>query len=610
MATEAREQKEVCQMMQRKRSLFLFLACALMVAVICFSARSEDRGNPFEGVVKMPGITEAERTITISNPDPPQDGERGSLNPKLSVTVRHSEGKSMDITFRTDASGEWRDIGNLKGVGDGRFSVTPRDMTRRGETYHWGVAVTDGTHSVEKEFSFNLAYFIGPNRQVVMNSDCWKYGYIKHGREKGTFFVTTQRGMWAAYDLDRGWYRTFQRVTQRRNTSGKTGAVPKHLDDGGNLGHPFWGYWGGMYHVLGKNPSGWQEVSGRTFEGLQKLTEEDAVRDLGIRTEQPAWPEGTTYTFSEDRAWIMAVDAVRTDEIGKYDDPNKRSNVKYWEWTKEGGWKEPVVIGSIPAPNAGRVALVRHTRDIWYLFVGAGEASPSGQGFSSTLSYFKTTDAGKTWGELQDTGIPAHALWSSFSFARYGDNYYVFVSANKKTLVYFTRDLEDFPKYQHPGGFSLYSRIVADGMWARPHGTLLHQSALIFVVAADLDYIDEEYGVIVVVPEMLSHPETPTDPSPGSGASLPAGTVELTVKVHGPQTYDVAFYWEDGTFIGEDKLLREGDTAKVKLASLEAGKDYKWYAVARGALLEYYGCEPDTTSDEKWTEVFSFRIEE
>jgi len=598
--------------MHRVNVFVFLLVAAFAVVFICSRAYSEDADNSMQRVLKIASISKGEEIITISNPTPPDEGERGSLNPKLSVAVRHTKGKPMDITFRTDASGRWKDIAGFKGVGDGTYAVTPREMTRRGEIYHWAVAVTDGTNSVEKKYSFNLAYFIGPNRMAIMNSDCWKYGYIKHGWEKGKFFVTTQRGMWAGYDLDKGWYRTFQRIMQRKNTSGRTGAVPKHLDDGGNLGHPFWGYWDGMYHALGKNPTGWQAVTSRTFEGFQKLTEEDAAYDLGIRTEQPAWPEGTSYTFSEDRAWIMAVDAVRTSEIGKYDDPNKKSNVKYWEWTKDAGWKKPVVIGSISAPNTGRVALVRHTRDVWYLFVGAGEASPSGQGFSSTLSYFKSTDAGKTWGELQDTGIPVHALWSSISFARYGDNYYVFVSANKKTYIYFTRDLEKFPKFEHPGGFSFYSRIVADGMWTKPHGTLLHQSALIFVVAADLGYIDEEYGVIVVVPEMLAHPETPTDASPANGATLDAGAseTELSVKVHGKQTYDVAFYWEDGTFIGEDKLLREGDTARVKVSGLQPGKTYKWYAVARGALLEYYGCEPDTTSDEKWTEVSSFTVAE
>jgi hypothetical protein len=64
--------------------------------------------------------------------------------------------------------------------------------------------------------------------------------------------------------------------------------------------------------------------------------------------------------------------------------------------------------------------------------------------------------------------------------------------------------------------------------------------------------------------------------------------------------------WADGTFIGEDKLLREGDTATVVAKGLEAGKSYAWYAVARGALLEYYGAEPDAASDEKRSDAVRF----
>ena len=78
-----------------------------------------------------------------------------------------------------------------------------------------------------------------------------------------------------------------------------------------------------------------------------------------------------------------------------------------------------------------------------------------------------------------------------------------------------------------------------------------------------MDYIDEQLGIVAPVPEMMSHPETPSEASPANGAALAAGTTqtELSVKVHGKQTYDVAFYWADGEFIGEDKLLREGDKA-------------------------------------------------
>ena len=165
------------------------------------------------------------------------------------------------------------------------------------------------------------------------------------------------------------------------------------------------------------------------------------------------WYEGTAYTFSEDRAWIMTIDFDATqpprDEDKKWVEHQGRGVVKYWQWTKAGGWEKPVIVGTV-ANHAGRVALVRHSRDTWYLFVCEGKASDGLPGAldlscSSTLKYFKSTDAGKTWGVLQDTGVPAHAYWSSVSFARYGDNYYVFVSTDGNTQISFTRNLEKFP---------------------------------------------------------------------------------------------------------------------------------------------------------------------
>ncbi len=537
-------------------------------------------------------------TITISEPSPADEGTLGSLNPPLSVAIQHSAGKKMDVTFRSDASGQWEDIAAFTREPSGTFRARPKNILRRGETYRWMVTAADGVVTQSKTFSFTLAVFIGSKQTVISNSDCWKYGYIKHGWEKGHWFATTQRGAWAAYDLNKGWYRTFQRLVRREKWNGGP-----TFGDGGDFGHPFWGYWDGQYHAIGTrwhwpDPSGFELASSRTFEAFRNSVFERDVRDTGLRTQQPQAHEGTTYTFSEDRAWIMAID---------YDKPHERSNVKYWEWTKASGWKEPAIIGPV-SNHTGRVALVRHSRDVWYLFVTEGKhGTLDGQqnmNFQSTLKYFKSTDAGKTWGPLQDTRVPAHAIWSSVSFARYGDNYYVFLSAGNDSFVYLTRDLEKWT-VDH-----IRKTRVARGMWMKPHGTLLHQSALIFTVAADMDYHDDQYGIIVVVPEMVSEVQTPTQPSPANGTALPSGTTSttLSVRVHGPQTYDVAFYRVDDTFIGEDKLLREGDTATVSVKGLEPGKPYRWYAVARGALLEYYGSEPDAASDEKRSDVISFSI--
>jgi hypothetical protein len=390
-----------------------------------------------------------------------------------------------------------------------------------------------------------------------------------------------------------GWDRTFHRLF--RETGNKKGEYnPNTLDDGGyGIGHTFWGYWDGAYHILGiaGGVSEWLGAESRTFEGFQKLIEKNAVKrycvhDAGI-------PDGSSYVFSEDRAWIMAIVS---------DNSHQKGDAKYWQWSKQGGWKEPVTIGTLTPPKADHLALVRHTRDIWYLYMVEGDYVYTTPECKSTLKYFKSTDGGRTWGPLQDTGLPAHTIRSHPSFARYGDNYYVFLSMDNNTVIYYSKDAEKWDKSN--------GRVVATGMSMKPHGTLLHQNALIFTVNPNRLYLEEQYGIITLIPELVSSPGVPTEPSPAKQAVLQAGTTEteLTVKTHGRQTYDVAFYWDDGRYIGEDKLLREGDTARIRVAGLESGRTYRWYAVCRGALLEYYGCEPDTTNDEEWSEVFSFGI--
>ena len=287
---------------------------------------------------------------------------------------------------------------------------------------------------------------------------------------------------------------------------------------------------------------------------------------------------------------------------------SKEVGAKYWEWTRESGWTKPVTIGTFPAPYTGNLVstagLIRHNRDTWYMYFVEGESEYLSAKSSATLKYFKSIDGGKTWGPLEDTGLPAHYMRSHVSFARYGDNYYVFLCMNNNTVVYYSKDAENWEKGSE--------RVVAEGVYFKPCGTLLHQSALIFTANPARTARDDQYGIITTIPELISAPGAPTDPSPANGGVLEVGTneTELAVKVHGPQTYDVAFYWEDGTFIAEDKLLREGDTARVNVTDLAGGKTYKWYAVARGALLEYYGCEPDKTSDEKRSDAFGFTCAE
>ena len=223
---------------------------AVVMTVAAITAGSGVAGND-NGATSKAGFTPlgGRRHCDQQDAVPADDGMRGSFNPPLSATIRHAGGRPMTITFSSDASGQWRDIAVFKQASSGTYRACAKDMLRRGQSYCWKVTAADGQVTATKLFTFNLAYVVGPSRSVIMTSDCLKYGYIKHGWEKGQFFATAQRGMWAAYDLDKGWRRTFQLIAKSRG-AGMTGVLPQAVNEGGDFGHPYWGYWDGSYHVM------------------------------------------------------------------------------------------------------------------------------------------------------------------------------------------------------------------------------------------------------------------------------------------------------------------------------------------------------------------------
>ena len=167
-----------------------FASAVITVAALALAAGSGVAADDNSATTKAAFRPLEDNVIAIADPVPANDGVRGSLNPPLSATIRHAGGKPMTITFSTDASGQWRNIAVFKQASSGTYRTSPKDMLRRGRTYCWKVAATDGQVTATKTFTFNLAYVVGPSHTIIQTSDCWKFGYIKHGWEKGQFFAT------------------------------------------------------------------------------------------------------------------------------------------------------------------------------------------------------------------------------------------------------------------------------------------------------------------------------------------------------------------------------------------------------------------------------------
>jgi 6-phosphogluconolactonase (cycloisomerase 2 family) len=82
---------------------------------------------------------------TQSNPSPANGATGQSLNPTLAITVNDTNVDTMNVTFRTNASGSWVTIGSNNSVYNGTYRQTPSTMSNYNTIYYWSANVTDGS---------------------------------------------------------------------------------------------------------------------------------------------------------------------------------------------------------------------------------------------------------------------------------------------------------------------------------------------------------------------------------------------------------------------------------------------------------------------------------
>lgn len=66
------------------------------------------------------------------------------INPRLSITVSNPQSGTMNVTFRTNATGSWQTIGTNSSVTNGRYSQLPTTMNNYNTVYYWSVNCTNG----------------------------------------------------------------------------------------------------------------------------------------------------------------------------------------------------------------------------------------------------------------------------------------------------------------------------------------------------------------------------------------------------------------------------------------------------------------------------------
>jgi len=91
----------------------------------------------------------------------------------LKITINDEDNDSMNITFQTNASGTWNDIGTNNSVPNGTYAQIFY-FIQSGYTYYWSVHCSDGTTSVSQTY-----YFTTRTVQIVsidINQSSYAFG--------------------------------------------------------------------------------------------------------------------------------------------------------------------------------------------------------------------------------------------------------------------------------------------------------------------------------------------------------------------------------------------------------------------------------------------------
>jgi len=109
-----------------------------------WSVNATDYGSGNWTNITFNFITRPENYIpVISNTNPSNGQTEVDFNPTLIIEVNDKDNDSLNITFKTNVTGIWADIGSYHNVGNGTYTQNTSNMTQLAKTYYWSINVSD-----------------------------------------------------------------------------------------------------------------------------------------------------------------------------------------------------------------------------------------------------------------------------------------------------------------------------------------------------------------------------------------------------------------------------------------------------------------------------------
>jgi uncharacterized repeat protein (TIGR02543 family) len=91
----------------------------------------------------------------LSNPQPQHQAIGIDITPQLKITITDKDADELYITFKTNASGSWENIGTNNSVYNGTYTQYGSMMNNHNTTYYWSVNATDGQDWTNATYQFS-----------------------------------------------------------------------------------------------------------------------------------------------------------------------------------------------------------------------------------------------------------------------------------------------------------------------------------------------------------------------------------------------------------------------------------------------------------------------
>jgi len=527
---------------------------------------------------------------SLSNEYPTNGSTNIPVNPTLRIYASDSE--LMNITFRTNASGSWQDVGSNNSVSTGYYYQTTANMNGIDVKYWWSINATDPAGSgnwTNETYSFTTYDNFIADDILTFGGKASILSELPQVSNVLPTNTSTEADMYPTLSIDVADAQSVFNITWETNATGSW----LGFDWNSSCSD-------GTYSQI----AGWANQSNTTYWWGIRVNDTDGN-----------WANATYRFKTANYSW---------------------SNASDW-WTFYYAGQPPALSNETPTDGSTNLVAQNQT-----FCINASDAD------GDTMNLTFKIDDGSGWVAIGTNISVGNGTYCQYSIIEYSKSYnwsvdckdneswtnetYQFSTQVNETPVHSELDPYDgktgvalsigllsFKINDNEGDLMNYSVTTAPSIGSgsgndKSNGTYT-------VVISSLSYSTTYYWTLKVtdgiswdnqtysfttISSSGNPPNAPTSPSPSDGAtgrSVDIGSLSCSVSDPDADVLNVTFKWGNGTLIGYDYPVASGGTASVGISTLEFNTTYEWYTIANDTADETQSAVWDFTTEVESSEA-------